>query len=535
MGEAYDAIVVGAGHNGLACACYLARAGLRVVVLEEYPAIGGMTLTEDLTLAGFRSDVHASGYQLANISPAADELELADHGVELIEPRVAFAHAFPDGSCIAVGKDVEAAERSVARFSAKDGKTVRGLFERYRDERERIIASMFSPPSSLDTAARIAEETPGGMDAYRFSLQSVRSWCDELFEAEETKCLFAAFGAFVGHGLDDAAGAEISWLFASVLQAEGNKLVKGGMNEVTLAMADLLRSLGGTVRTSAPVDEIIVRSGRAVGVRLRDGEEVAGGLVASSVDPAQLVLKLLGEDVVGSAIADKARRIEWGDSVLVIYTALDGPVEYRAGPGADEAAHVHLTGDSLSALATAVDECRAGSLPVAPAVVSWNDATIDPSRAPEGKDLKKFVVLGVPYEVRGDATGEVGLGTWDEIKERYADHLVEMISTQFMPALRERMLKRVVHSPLDIERKLSSAVHGTIPHGAPLPYQSGPLRPIPELGQYRSPVSNVYLCGSGSHPGAGVSMAGGRNAAQVIYADLGLDFTPRPERRGEER
>jgi beta-carotene ketolase (CrtO type) len=219
---------------------------------------------------------------------------------------------------------------------------------------------------------------------------------------------------------------------------------------------------------------------------------------------------------------------------LVIYTALDGPVEYKAGPQADEAAHVHLTGDSLSALATAVEECRAGSLPAAPAVVSWNDATVDPSRAPEGKDLKKFVVLGVPYEVGGDATSEVGQGTWDEIKERYADHLVEMISTQFMPALRERMLKRVVHSPLDIERKLSSAVRGTIPHGAPLPYQSGPLRPTPELGQYRSPVSNVYLCGSGSHPGAGVSMAGGRNAAQLIYADLGLDFDPLPERRGEE-
>jgi beta-carotene ketolase (CrtO type) len=521
---AYDAIVVGAGHNGLACACYLARAGLRVVVLEEYPAVGGMTLTEELTLPGFWSDVHASGYQLANVSPAASELELARHGVELIEPRIAYAHAFPDGECIAVGKDLDAAESSVARFSAEDGRTVRSLFERYRDEREQIVGSLFSPPPSLAVVARRAEETPGGMDRYRFSLQSVRSWCDERFEAEATKCLFAAFGAFVGHGPDDAAGAEISWLFGSVLQAEGNKLVKGGMNRVTLAMADHLRSLGGEVRTGTPLEKILVRSGKAVGVRLRGGEEVAGGLVASSVDPAQLVLELLGEPVVGSEIADKARRIEWGDSVLVIYTALNGPVEYRAGAEAGEAAHVHLTGDSLGAMATAVDECRAGSLPAAPAVVSWNDAAIDPSRAPDGKDLKKFVVLGVPYEIRGDATGEVGLGTWDDVKERYADHLVEMITTHYMPALRERTLKRVVQSPLDIERKLSSAVHGTIPHGAPLPYQSGALRPIPELGMYRSPVSNVYLCGSGSHPGAGVSMAPGRNAATVICADLGLDF-----------
>src|SRR5262245_54826992 len=146
MGEAYDAIVVGAGHNGLACACYLARAGLRVVVLEEYPAVGGMTLTEDLTLPGFRSDVHASGYQLANISPAVGELELADHGVELIEPRVAFAHAFPGGDCIAVGKDLEAAEVKVARFYAKDGRTVRSLLETYRDRPEGVIRAMVLPP-----------------------------------------------------------------------------------------------------------------------------------------------------------------------------------------------------------------------------------------------------------------------------------------------------------------------------------------------------------------------------------------------------
>jgi beta-carotene ketolase (CrtO type) len=110
IGDTYDAIVIGAGHNGLACACYLARAGLRVVVLEQYPGVGGMTLTEELTLPGFRSDVHASGYQLANISPAASELKLAGHGVELIEPRIAYAHAFPDGGCIAVGKDLDAAE-----------------------------------------------------------------------------------------------------------------------------------------------------------------------------------------------------------------------------------------------------------------------------------------------------------------------------------------------------------------------------------------------------------------------------------------
>jgi beta-carotene ketolase (CrtO type) len=133
-------------------------------------------------------------------------------------------------------------------------------------------------------------------------------------------------------------------------------------------------------------------------------------------------------------------------------------------------------------------------------------------------------VLGVPYRIRGDATGRIQERDWDGAKEKYADYLVDRITADYLPGLQEKLLKREVHSPLDLERKLSSAVHGTICHGAMLPYQTGSMRPIPEMGDYRSPVENVYLCGSGSHPGPGVSMAPGRNAAEVICSDLGLDF-----------
>ena len=196
----------------------------------------------------------------------------------------------------------------------------------------------------------------------------------------------------------------------------------------------------------------------------------------------------------------------------------------RATSEAGAAAHVHLTAASLDALARAADECRAGRLPAAPFIVSWNDSTIDPGRAPAGKHLKKFVVLGVPYQITGDATGRIDGRDWDAVREPYADYLIDLIEASYLPGFKARILKRVAHSPLDLERKLSSAVRGTIPHGSMLPYQSGSLRPIPELGHYRTPVPNVYLCGSGTHPGAGVSMASGRNAAQVIYADLHLNF-----------
>jgi beta-carotene ketolase (CrtO type) len=525
MSTRYDAIVVGAGHNGLTCACYLAKAGLKVLVLERYRDVGGMTLTEELTLPGFRSDVHASGYQLANLSPVPRELELEKHGLELAEPDIVYAHAFPDGRVLAVSRDLEKSVENIGRYSTRDAETWRKLVERYLAEKEKIVASLFSPPPAFSAEAAALEQSPGGMDEYRFGLQSMRSWCDQTFESEEVKCLFGAFALFMAHAPDDAGGAELAWLFGTVLQDVGNNLVKGGMHHVSLALASHLRSMGGEIRTSAGVEKILVSSGRATGVRLENDEEIpAGHLVASGVDPGQLTLRFLGEEVVGSEIAGKMERYEWGDSAFVIYAALDGPAEYKAGPEAGAACHVHLTPPSLEPVARASVECRGGKLPATPLLVSWNDSVIDPSRAPEGKHLKKFVVLGVPYEIKGDATGRIQGRDWDQVKDRYADYLIDMITADYIPDLKAKLLKRVAHSPLDLERKLSSAVHGTICHGAMLPYQTGAMRPIPEMGQYRSPVANVYLCGSGSHPGPGVSMAPGRNAAETICADLGLDF-----------
>src|SRR5262249_26968819 len=148
----------------------------------------------------------------------------------------------------------------------------------------------------------------------------------------------------------------------------------------------------------------------------------------------------------------------------------------------------------------------------------------DPSRAPAGTALMKFVVLNVPYVITSDATGNTPARTWEDAREPYADYLIDLITANYISDLKDKILKRVAHSPVDISRKIISAVQGTLGQGAFLPYQTGSLRPI-ELGQYRTPIPNVYLCSSGSHPGFGVSMAPGRNAAQVIFADLGLNFS----------
>lgn len=529
MSQTYDAIVIGAGHNGLTCACYLARAGLKTLVLEQYSSVGGMTITEEVTLPGFHSDIHASGYQLAGLSPVPHELNLLSH-YTLIEPAFPFSHAFPDGGIVTVDPVVERTIQNIARISKQDAETWGRLMQQFSAEKDAIVGSMYSPPPAFPVEAARFAATPQSMDAYRFSMQSVRSWADQTFESEVTKTLFSSFATFLGASPDDAGGAQLGWLFASVLQLVGNKLVQGGMQNVSKALASDLQAHGGEIRTNVTVEKILGDAKRATGVRLASGEEIpVNQVVVSNVDPAQLGLKLLGYEMVGAEIVSKLQKYEWGDSVFVMYVALDSPIEYKAGPQARESAHVHLTEPSLDFFARVYLECRGGALPAAPMIVSWNDSAIDPSRAPAGKALMKFVVLSVPYKIQADATGKISAGktserTWDQAREPYADYLIDLITKNYIPDLKSKILKRVAHSPLDIERKLSSAVHGTLGHGAFLPYQNGAMRPIPELGEYKTPVSNVYLCSSGSHPGPGVSMAPGRNAAQVIYRDLGINF-----------
>jgi beta-carotene ketolase (CrtO type) len=297
------------------------------------------------------------------------------------------------------------------------------------------------------------------------------------------------------------------------------------MHRVTLALAEDLRAHGGEIRTNALVEKIVGDTNRATAVRLANGDEIpATEVIVSNIDPGHLIIDLLGAEMVGAEIVDKMNHYEWGDSVFVIFVALESPVNYKAGTPARQSAHVHLTEPSLDFFARVYLQCRGGLLPAVPMIVSWNDSAIDPSRAPAGKALMKFVVLSVPYVITGDATGRVPARTWDEAREPYADYLIDLITANYIPDLKPKILQRVAHSPVDISRKIISAVRGTLGQGAFLPYQTGSLRPIPELGQYRTPVPNVYLCSSGSHPGPGVSMAPGRNAAQVIFRDLGFDF-----------
>ena len=392
MARNYDAVVIGGGHNGLTCASYLAGAGLKVLVLEQCHLVGGMTITEEITLPGFRSDIHAFGYQLANLSPAPRELDLARFGFELLKPDPNFSHVFPDGGIVSMHRNIEETAQSISRYSKRDAETWRKLFRNYLKVKDQIVAGVNSPPQSLSAELSKLELLPDGLDEYRLGLQSTRSWCDEWFEADETKVFLATFASHPGVAPDDAGGGRLAWLFNTILQDVGNNAVKGGMHNLSLALAGYLQSQSGEIRTNARVRKIVVKGGKAVGIQLADGEEIAvRGVIASSVDPYQLIVEFLGENIVGPDIVAKLERYEWGDSAFVIYVALDGPVEYKAGLVARHSAYVHPTPPTLDYFSQVYTECRGGKLPEAPLVIMCNDSAVDPSRTPPNKYVMKLI------------------------------------------------------------------------------------------------------------------------------------------------
>lgn len=532
--SSYDAIVIGAGHNGLTCACYLARYGLKVLVIEKYHSIGGMTITEEITLPGFLSDVHAFGYQLANLSPVPIELNLGNYGFELIKPEISYSHIFPDGGYITMYRDILKTVKSIEKYSNKDAKTWTKLFETYKKEKKDIISYINSSPQLLSSQIKKMEKSVSEkilLNKFRSNIQSMRSWGNEYFESEEIRVLFGTFAAFVGLSPDDAGGGSFSYLFSSIIQDVGNNIVRGGFINLPLALAKYLKTNGGSIITNSGVEKIIIKNGRAIGLRLENGKIIGvKKVVASSTDPYTLIINHIGEENIDPIIVKQIKKIEWGDSIFAIYIALESPIKSKTNSKVTYSPQLHLSPPSVEYLSKIFYECRSGKLPSEPLPIMSNDSMVDESRTPKGKHLLKFLVLSVPYKVEhylnNDKKNERNIyladtKNWSDFKEKYADSILTMIAENYLPNLKKETIKRVVFSPLDFENRPTNTRFGTLSCGAVTPYQLSNMRPIPELSNYKIPsIQNVYLCGSGSHPGPGVSMAPGRNAAHVILSDI---------------
>lgn len=516
----YDAIVVGAGHNGLVTSLRLAEAGWRVLVLERAPRAGGAVASAELTLPGLVHDVFATNCNgIRTSSLVADHGdELAAHGFELVSSEQPFASAFPDGTALVAHQGVE---QTIAGLPARDRDGWRRLDERFARLAPLVYGLYRAPLPARGTLGRSAGTARDLLAAHRrlpellaLLTGSVRGLVDGALASEEAKALVASWGLHVDFGPDVRGGAPFALLQAFGAQHAGLAVARGGASRLVDALVAMLRARGGELRTGAEVTAIERSAGRATAVRLASGERIAAErAIVASVTPAALV-RLLGGG--SPSLRWQARRFRHGPATMMLHLALDGPIPWREAALAP-AAYVHLA-PYVDDLARTYRAALDGLLPAHPLLVVGQTSVVDSSRsAGTGRHVVWVQVRALPSRARGDAAGaiDVGDGRWESFGEAYADRVLALLES-YAPGLGARLLERVVMTPAGLERADPNLVGGDSLGGSMHLRQSWALRPRPRTG-----VERLWLTGSATWPGAGVTAIAGEHAAAAILAAAG--------------
>ena len=519
----HDAIVVGAGHNGLVTACYLARAGLRVLVLERRHVVGGACVTEE-TFPGFK--VSTAAYVSSLFRPRiVRDLRLGEYGFEVLARSPSSFTPLPDGRSLTLGGDREQTRAEIAKFSARDA-TRHGEYEAML---ERIAALVeptldMTPPDLLRPGPRgllrllglgraFARLGDGASEAVEVLTGPARTILDRWFESEPLKATLAT-DAIIGAMASPSTPGTGYVLFHHVMGETGGRrgvwgYVRGGMGGLTQALARAARDLGVEIRCEAPVARIVVRDGRVSGVVLESGEECRARIVASNADAQVTFLRLLAPETLPPAFRAAVARICYESASLKINVALAELPRFTAGsggvPGPEHRTTIHVCPD-LDYIERAYDEAKYGRPSERPVLECTIPSVVDPTVAPPGRHLMSIFVQYAPYALRGT--------TWDRLGEAFADRCFALLD-EYAPNFSRSVLGRQVLTPPDLER-VFGLTGGNIFQGAMTPGQLFALRPLPGHAGYRTPVRGLYLCGAAAHPGGGVMGAPGRNAAREI-------------------
>jgi phytoene dehydrogenase-like protein len=518
----YDGLIIGAGHNGLTLAAYLARAGLTVAVLERNPWIGGGTCTDEPILPGFRCNLHSNFYNGIAEAPLVHDLELYRFGFSFVEPPVQKATTFRDGTALVIHKDPERTQASFARFSKRDAEAFRYLHELYgRTMRPLFVSLLYHPPlAPSELAARLSG--PQGKEYLAHAELDLFQAVDRYFEDDRVRAFFKSYLHIFTAENEPGTGHLLPSMFSTITRVG---LPCGGSGAFAAALGRVVEAAGGHLRTGADVREILVESGRATGVRLADGTRLqARRFVASAID-APATMRLAGEAQFPPEVREKLRRWNWGSHTIVtIHLALNEPPLYRSAhdPDVNRAYDLFFGFDGTDEVQQCFEECKRGEFP---RYVMGNGACnsrFDPTYAPAGKHVA-FWWTYAPYALDGDPRA------WDRRKAELTERMLAEwrgYAPNLTPA---NVLGAYLFSPLDVERRNVNMVQGSNRMGAYVASQLGINRPHPLLSQYRTPVDGLYLCGSSSH-GGGANGAPGYNAANVIADDLKLGrfWTPVP-------
>jgi phytoene dehydrogenase-like protein len=498
-------VVVGAGHNGLVCAVKLAAAGLPVIVLEQAEQPGGAVSSHTTTLPGFVHDSCAGFFPLTLASPAFDELGICER-LAWVNPDVAMAHPFCDGSAIVLHRSLEATVESLEQASPGAGVGWRQRVAPLLVQRGRVLRAALTDsfPPVRDGLALAAVLRRDGIELARLMLASSASFGREVFGDDRASAWFSGSVLHSDLTPGSAGGSALAFGLAFLAHAVGWGFPAGGAGRLTDALVARLTELGGELRCNASVEGLIVARGRIRGVRLRDGEELAAGTAVVSLSARQAA-RLLPSSALPERLFRRLVTWRYGLGTLKADFALSGPVPWRS-QAARQAAVVHVGGE-LPNLFRSQQEAASGRMPTQPTLVVGQHTLHDPSRAPHGHHTL-YVYTHVPQRL--DVTTE------------QAAESVEAQLERFAPGFGQLVLARSVRSPRDLEEENPSLVGGDLAGGSCEIDQQLIFRPAPELFRGRTPLQGLYLAGPSVHPGPGVHGVSGAAAARAVLDDQRL-------------
>ena len=524
MTEKFDAIIIGGGHNGLVTAAYLGKSGRRVLVLERRDVLGGASVTEEV-YPGFKYTVFS--YVVSLLRPEViRELQLARHGLVIL-PLESTLTPLPDGDCLYRDGDHYASVRDIARFSPRDADAYEdyGHSMYFMAKAVKPVLDIVPPdPSSLNplelgrllrfSRPYLKLEAEQLHTLVRLMTMSSADFVERWFESEPLKGSLSAsgiIGTFLGprspgtayvllhHYMGEIDGAFRSWGFA-----------RGGTGGISESIASAARSYGATIRTGTPVSRVLVRGGKATGVVLKNGDEIQARVVVSSLDPRQTFINLLEAGSLPDDLLEAVERYTFRGSSGKVNLALDALPQLSCRPFG-RSGNRHMAGaisisPSVDYIEHAYDDAKYGRFSRRPYIDVIIPSMIDPDMAPPGKHVMSCFVQYAPYDLQE--------GDWDGKREQFGEAVVDTLS-QYFPNIRDLILHRQVLTPLDMERMVGLTA-GNIFQGELSLSQLFFLRPAPGVADYRTPIRGYYQCGSGTHPGGGISGASGRLAAMEI-------------------
>ncbi|WP_086785730.1 phytoene desaturase family protein [Streptomyces caniscabiei] len=525
-----DAVVVGAGPNGLVAANLLADAGWSVEVLEEQPEPGGAVRHDREVDPDFVNDLFSSFYPLAAASPVLAGLRLHEHGLRWSHAPHVLAHPLGDDRCAVLSRDIDVTADSLDTFHPGDGDAWRRLHATWEHLGPDIVDALFTPFPPLRATARLAVRlrAAGGLRMARTLVAPVRRMGDEEFRGEGGKLLLAGNAQHADLAPEAAGSGGYGWLLCMLGQTYGFPVPAGGAGALTAALVGRLRARGGAVRCGQRVRRVLVRDGRAAGVLTADGETVtARHAVLADVSAPALYGELVGPEHLPSQVLADLRRFQWDFATFKVDWACDGPVPWRAEAAAS-AGTVHLA-DGVDELTRCAAQIAMGQVPDRPFALFGQMTTADPSRSAPGTQAA-WAYTHVPHVIKSDAGDEGLTGTWNRTEQELMADRVERQVERFAPGFRSRIRARRVLAPPTLQSLDRNLYGGALNGGTAALHQQLVFRPTPGTGRPETPVDGLYLASASAHPGGGVHGAPGANAARAALRRHRLPGLTRAQR-----